>query len=261
MSDITNIVKNFGKIKSVYNNILSEGVIEQNETKKGLFKEYLKSLKENEILKTQFLVYTNIENKIESDVNKATQFVKENIELFSSFTKKQILEANKKLVNNILFEKIIEDEKCTLFEDISKLIFTPKTPNTIETIVEATNNVVSYILNNKPKEVSTPIELPNSMLSTIMVDKYNEKYSSLDESEKQVLKVLIESTEEDKKKVYINTLKECITLINEKLSTTDLETKEKLLMVKEKLLNDKQEVNEEFYKNISKLVELRNNLK
>jgi Na+/phosphate symporter len=93
-----------------------------------------------------------------------------------------------------------------------------------------------------------------------MVDKYNEKYASLDESEKQVLKVLIDSTDEEKKEVYSSTLRECINLINEKLDTNDLEAKDKLLRVKDKLLNDKQEINEDFFKNISKLVELKNNL-
>jgi len=261
MSDITKITKNFGKIKSVFNNILSEGVIEKNETKKGLFKEYLKAIKEDEILKTQFLVYTNIENKVENDATKAIQFVKENIELFSKFTKKQILESNHKLVQNILFEFEFQDERAELYENISTLIFTPRTPNTIDTIVEATSKVVEYILNHKPKVVTEAIELPTSMISTMMVDKYNEKYASLDESEKQVLKVLIESTDEEKKEVYSTTLRECIDLINEKLSTADLDTKDKLLRVKEKLLNDKQEINEDFFKNISKLVELKNNLK
>jgi hypothetical protein len=99
------------------------------------------------------------------------------------------------------------------------------------------------------------------MLSTIMVEKFNERYSSLDETEKNVLKVLIDSSDEKKKEVYSNTLRECIDLINEKLDTTDLEAKDKLLRVKDKLLNDKQEINENFIKNISKLVELRVSLK
>ena len=260
MSDITKLKKNFVRIKSVFNNLLSEGVIEKNETKKGLFKEYLKAIKENEILKTQFLVYTNIENKVENDAAKATQFVKENIELFSKFTKKQILESNSKLVQIILFENEAIDERAELYENISTLIFTPRTASSIDTIVEATSKVVEYILDHKAKAVVEAIELPNSMLSTMMVDKYNEKYASLDESEKQVLKVLIESTDEEKKEVYSTTLRECIDLINEKLDTSDLDAKDKLLRVKDKLLNDKQEINEDFFKNISKLVELRNNL-
>ena len=94
-----------------------------------------------------------------------------------------------------------------------------------------------------------------------MVDKYNEKYSDLDESDKEILKALIDSDDVKKKEVYSKTLRECIDLINEKLKESSLDAKDKLLQVKDKLLNDKQEVNEDYTKNISKLVELRNNLK
>jgi hypothetical protein len=94
-----------------------------------------------------------------------------------------------------------------------------------------------------------------------MVEKYNQKYSTLDESEKQIIKVLIESTDDEKKEVYGKVVRECIDLINEKLKDSDLETKDKLLQVKDRLLSDKQEINEEFIKNVSKLVELRSSLK
>ena len=68
-------------------------------------------------------------------------------------------------------------------------------------------------------------------------------------------------TDEEKKELYSLTIRECIDLINEKLSDSDLEVKDKLLRVKDKLLNDKQNVSEDFSKNISKLIELKNTLK
>ena len=260
MTDLTPIIKNFGHIKSVYNTLLAESVMSDDKSKKELFKGYVKSIKENEIIKTQFLVYTNIEQKVESDATKAAMFVKENIDLFSKFSKKNILEANTKLVGNLLFENDVVDNK-ELYENISTLIFTNKKPETIDAIVEATSKVVDYIVNNKAKTLTEAIELPNSMLSTMMVEKYNEKYALLDESEKKILKTLIDSTDVEKKEVYLSTIKECITLIDEELDTADLNAKDKLLRVKDKLLNDKQEINEDFIKNISKLVELRSNLK
>jgi hypothetical protein len=94
-----------------------------------------------------------------------------------------------------------------------------------------------------------------------MVEKYNERYSTLDENEKEILKVLIESTDDQKQEVYKKTLKECIELINENLKEADLNAKDKLLQVKEKLLNDTIEINENFFKNISKLVDLKTSLK
>jgi len=238
MADITKITKNFGKIKSVYNNLLSESVMNKKaKDKKALFGEYIKLLKENKVLKTQFLVYNNIENKVENDRNKATMFVNENIALINKFSKKEILEANQLLSSKVAFEKDIEDNE--LYESITTLIFTEKTPNTIDKIVDATDKIVNHILNNKPKVVSESIEYPNSMLGAILVGSFNEKYSeTLTETEKNIVKLLIESTDDEKKEYYRKTLKECIALVNKRLETNDVELKDKLLQVKEKLLNE-----------------------
>ena len=141
------------------------------------------------------------------------------------------------------------------------LIILKKTSKDIDGIVEATSKVIDYIKNNKLKVVNEQFDLPNSMLSTIMVEKYNEKYSTLDENEKEILKVLIESTDEEKQIVYTKTIKECISLINEKLKDSDLDTREKLLEVKDKLLNDTTNIAEDFNKNISKLIGLKNSLR
>lgn len=259
--DITKTVQNFGKIKNAFNEILVESVVSKNNDKKGLFKNYVKTVKENEILKNQFLVYDLIENKVEVDQSKATLFVEECLNILSKYNEKDILNANKKLVESILFEKDYDYDKKELHENISTLIFTSKSPKNVETIVEAKTNVVNYIVNNKSKEVDNGYGLPNSVVSKIMVEKYNEKYSQLDESEKNVLKALIDSDDEKKKEVYGNAITECLSLINDKLKESDINTKEKLLMVKERLLNDKLEVNEDYFKNITKLIELRSSLK
>jgi hypothetical protein len=253
-------MQNFGKIKNAFNGVLVESFVGDKESNKNIFKTYIKTIRENEALKTQFLVYNNIENKIEENEFKANLFLQENIALLNKFSKKDLLEANMKLAKSIS----IEDEsyeKQELHENLSELIFLKKTSKNIDAIVEATSKIIIHMKNNKLKLVKEAIELPNSMLSTIMVEKYNERYSTLDENEKEILKVLIESTDDQKQEVYKKTLKECIDLINENLKEADLNAKDKLLQVKEKLLNDTIEVNENFFKNISKLVELKSSLK
>jgi hypothetical protein len=253
-------MQNFGKIKNAFNGILVESFVGNKESNKNLFKTYIKTIKENEALKTQFLVYNNIENKIEENELKANLFLQENIALLNKFSKKELLEANKQLAKSIS----IEDEsyeKQELHENLSELIFLKKTSKNIDAIVEASSKIIIHMKNNKLKLVKEAIELPNSMLSAIMVEKYNERYSTLDENEKEILKVLIESTDDQKQEVYKKTLKECIELINENLKEADLNAKDKLLQVKEKLLNDTIEINENFFKNISKLVDLKTSLK
>ena len=54
-------MQNFGKIKNAFSEILAEGIASNDVAKKKLFKQYVKTLRESDILKTQFLVYENIE--------------------------------------------------------------------------------------------------------------------------------------------------------------------------------------------------------
>jgi hypothetical protein len=199
-------------------------------------------------------VYNNIENKVENDRNKATLFVNENIALLNKFSKKEILEANALLSSKLLFEKDVENNE--LHESITTLIFTEKTPNTIDTIVEATDNVVNYILNNKPKVIQESIDYPTSMFGALLVGNFNDKYSTLNENDKKTLKILIDSSDDEKKQLYSNTVKECLALVNKRLETNDVELKDKLLKVKEKLLNENLESNEDIEKRLIKIADL-----
>lgn len=259
-------MQNFGKIKNAFNGILAESIVSKNEASKVLFKKYIKTIKESRILKTQFLVYDNIENKIDSDAMSTNIFVSENINILQKFKISDILKENKKLLAlskdvESKLEEAYDPRLSALHESLSNVIFTKVTPKNVSGVSKDITNVINYIKTNKAKELTEVIDLPNSMISTMMVDKYNEKYATLDEAERKILKALINSTEEEKKEVYSTTLRECIDLINEKLKSADLDAKDKLLRVKDKLLNDKQEITEDFTKNISKLVELKDSLK
>jgi hypothetical protein len=258
-------MQNFGKIKNIFNNILIEGIVKKDDNSKKLFKRYIKTIKESEILKNQFLIYNNIENRIDSDFSSANIFVYENLRLLDKYNHSDILNENKKLVNLIGEDKLnieIEDKDLNkLYESLSNIIFTKRTAKNIDKITEEIKNVSKYITSNKPKEVNETVDLPISMLTNIMVEKYNEKYSMLDESEKELLKVLTDSNFEDKKNLYVKYIDECIDLVDNRLSESDIESKEKLLKVKNKLIDDKKELAEQdFLNKVSKLIELKNNL-
>lgn len=254
-------MQNFGKLKNIYNSKLVEGISSKKDSDKNLFKKYVKTIKENEALKAQFFVYNNIENKVETNEFKANLFLQENLALLAKFSKKELFESNANLMLPIVFENDEDYLNKELHENISMLIFTEKNLKNIDAIVEATCKVIDFMKGNKTREIKESIGLPNSMISSIMVQKYNERYADLDETEKSVLKTLIDSDDIKKKEVYSSTLRECIDLIDSKLVESSVETKDKLLRVKDKLLNDKTEVNEDFPKNVSKLIELRRSLK
>lgn len=259
-------MQNFGKIKNAFNSILAEGVVKKNDDKKSLFKKYIKTIKESNILKTQFLIYNNIENKVDSDHNNINIFVSENIKLLSKYKVSDILKENKKLIDlsKEVEEKLNESYDSNLsglHESLSNLIATKRTPKNVDDVSKNISTVITYIKNNKAKEVNEKIDLPMSMVSSLLVDKFNDRYESLDESDKKVLKTIMDSDEAGKKEIYSVIHKECIDLVNEGLKKSDLGIKEKLLSIKEKLLNDNKEVNENFIYNVSKLVDLKSTLK
>ena len=253
-------VKNFGKIKNTYNNILIESITSKKDENKSVFKNYIKAIKNDEILKEQFLIYNNIENKVEADRFKATEYVKESIALLSKYPKQSIIESNNKLIANVAYEFDVDYDKQDLHEAITTLVFTERKASTLDAILEATDKVVDYIINNKAKEVNEGLGIPNSMLLSLSVDNFNEEYKELSESEKAIVSVMIESTPEEKEKLFKDTNTECVSLINSKLEESDINAKEKLLSVKERLLNQTYN-NESFIKDITKLIELKETLK
>lgn len=233
-------MKNFGTIKTIYNDMLSEAISNKDVKRKKIFKTYIKKLKENEVLRTQFLIYKNIENKIEENETRIIEYIKENISLMDKFSKKQILKSNKDLVKGMVLklETYKNDEVINkLHENISYLIHTEKTAKTIDTIFESISNVSDYIKSNTKKKITESLGVSNEILTSIVVDKYNEKYKELSEGSKKLINTILESTHQDKIEYFNTTIKDCLTIVNEQIANADLSLKESLLSVKENLLN------------------------
>ena len=264
---------NFGQIKDVYNEILAESISTGDKGKKGLFKDYVKTLRENEILKSQFFIYSNIQNKFEENESRAIEFIKENINLMDKFTEKEINEANKTLMLDLVFENVkpyhAEDKLATdrvkeLHENISKLITTKKGPSTISSLVETTQKVAQYVTTNK-KEEEVIVEgldeviLSSKELGSLMVSRYNDRYSDLSESEIKTVKLILESDENGRESFFKLNISECIKLVNTKLEGSSDSLKETLLSLKESLL-DRKYIKESFDTDIIKVLELKEDL-
>lgn len=255
-------MKNFGRIKNIFNDILGEAIANKDVSKKKLFNKYLANLKENEILKAQFNVYTSIESLIEENQFKASEKIKLNVDTVKNFKKEDILESNKKLVE-LLGDANIEKtyDKESIHETISNLIFS----DDINGYVDSLNEAVEYVTSNTPKEVFESAGIPNSILASIVVDKFNDKYGSLDESSKKLVRMVFEGTEEDKVELFKESIGACLELINEKLNNKenkveDLDVREGLLSAKENLLG-REYKKDSFEKDMVKIINLKNDLK
>ena len=251
-------MKNFGEIKNKFNDILIESIIKKDNDGKKTFGKFINMLKENVILKTQYRIFDNIENKYFDNSGDAKDYIKENLSLLSKYTRKEIKEANKKLASIISFKRGKEYENKELHENISKVIFTVKTPKTLDMILESINTLRDHmttervIVENKIERV----DLPPSVLTKMVVNKFNSKYEDITEGEKNILKSILNGTEKDRETVYINIIRECIDTIDNRLVESDVDIKEKLLNAKDKLL--RMEYNKETYNtDISRVYELK----
>ncbi|MEN6293711.1 MAG: hypothetical protein ABFD07_17065, partial [Methanobacterium sp.] len=131
---------NFGEIKYTYNTLLAESLSNNISDGKVAFKKYIKTIKENAVLKTQFDIYYNLENKVESDGWKAFSYVSECLSLMDGFSKNEIKSANNKLNESdfIKENKVnVDSDKSKLYSAIDVLINTSKTSSNVDKIFEA----------------------------------------------------------------------------------------------------------------------------
>jgi hypothetical protein len=253
---------NFGNIKNTFNKVLTDSITQKDRVRKNLFKEYLKTLKESKILKSQFIVLNNVENKFIEDPYLAGEYVKENIESLRKYTVNNIISENSKLLSILEKNNLkITEEENKLYESLDNLICLKKDSKNVDKIHESFEYVRSYVMKPKEREkYSLPnVSLPPSVLASLMASKFNTKYDSITESEKKVIKVALNGDDEQKKTLFSEIIRESIDIVDEKLKTEDTDLKEKLLKVKDKLLRLEYK-GDSFTKDISKVFSLKSDL-
>ena len=254
-------MRNFGNINNAFSEVLVESFTKKDTGKKNLFNTYLKTIKESKILKTQYMIYKNISSKSETNDLKVQEYVKENINLMSKFSTKDIKKANDDLLKLIgegskLLE--LDYEVKELHENINNFLTLSrsKNANNISELVESYSYIVDYIKSNEPKDTEP---LVSEAVGRLAVDKFNEKYSDISEDERSIIKTIIESDTSGKEVAFKNVVVECIDLIDDQLKESDIETKDKLLKVKDKLLRMSYN-KDNFIVDVKKVIELKRDL-
>jgi len=255
-------MNNFGNIKDTFKNLVIESVIKKNDRGKKLFSKFLKTIKENETLKNQYLIYSNLQNTKFDDSIQAREFVKENISLLKKLNKEHITKGNDFFLKLLKGNEIIK-ENDSFYKDILFLVESEITPFNVKKVNESTNNIVKLMLEKEEVEevVTESIDLPPSVLTKLAVNKFNSKYSDITESEKEIIKTVLNGSNEDKEETFNKLKRECINTIDNKLNeSSDLDLKDKLLKVKDKLLNTNFSL-DNFNTDISKIYDLNESIK
>lgn len=257
---------NIGKLNAIFLQNASNLLKRKNGAK--LMKEYVSLFTKNKTLLKEYLVFDYIENV--NNTENLKDYIVESINFLDNINKTDLKSLNCKVSNFISENKIeqideIKNEK--LYEEINSLIFTNKTVKTINERVDKINNIVNYIKeskeaieNNKPNEFLLIENIDAFLLLTI--NNFNKKYADkLNEEETSLFKLITSQDNEDNKKsLFENNRKECLDLTN-KFIKEDIDSlaKEKLLNVKEKLLEQKYD-KEKYIEDILSFVELKNTL-
>ena len=193
---IANLVISQKLKDSYFNNSLIE------ESKK-LTTDFFDVVKSSPILQLEFKVFNNLENKhIESDLI-ATRYIDDNIKLFEVYTIREIDTEREKL-NSFLGEGTVSEniERVNLYNAIDTLI-TESLNDYDKVNVDAIQESFEIVLNHikTPKKAlieNVDVKPINEDVLEIAIEKFNEKYDSLNEGDKNLLKRLIKSTQKEK---------------------------------------------------------------
>lgn len=221
-------------------------------------------VKKSPLLQLEFSVFNNLENKhIDNDII-ATRYIDKNISLFETYTIEEILEEREKIKNFYNENTVIDEYRKNLYEAINTLIL--ESLNVNENInVDSVHDSFTFVLNH----IKKPINERNTTIITESIDdtvsddiikiaikRYNEKYSTLNESDRNLLVKLIKSNDEEKKKLFENYKSGCLVILD---AMDDASIKDKRQKVVDKI-NDMSYSPETVNENIIKLHELKTEL-
>jgi len=176
---------------------------------KKIVSDFFEIIKKSPVLQLEFKVFSNIEGKhIENDFF-AKEYIDNNIKLFEIYSLDEISVERKKLnkflrenVNSKLNNIDYSFEKINLYNAIDTLI-TESLKNSDEVDVDKIHESFTFIFNHikttkKQLVENISIDPINEDVLEIAVSKFNEKYTILDENDKNLLKVLIKSNDTEK---------------------------------------------------------------
>ena len=248
-------MKNFGRLKQTITNIIAErhqnGGLKNDESVKKFFK----LIKEDEVIRTQYKCYSNIEKHITESAAIDIITIDSNIALLKKIGEK-LEEANQKLMD--VFELSEDDivSESEVGDAITNLVFLDESVSNLNTITES-KKVILNSFNKTIKESKKDLpKVDQTKLMEVAMAKFKEKYGeNLTENQMLLVKATISEKLDYKVEVLGRLVKECISEVNEGLKTDDIAVKEKLLAVKERLLE--MSYNEETYvDDLNKVVDL-----
>lgn len=197
---------NIGIVNLIISNKLKDSYFNHNliEESKKLTFDFFNVVKSSPILQLEFKVFNNIENKhIENDLI-ATRYIDNNIKLFEVYTIEEIDAERQKLAKFVDENSTpLDDKRVKLYNAIDTLIMESLNDYdkiNIDAMHESFTIVLNHLKESKKQLIeNVDVESVNDDVIEIAVDKFNEKYNSLNEEDKNLIKTLVKANDEEKK--------------------------------------------------------------
>ncbi len=214
---------NFGIIKATFTNYLNES---EDILAKESFKKFMQLIKESALLSAEFKVFKNLEERYQPNDILASKFIDDNISQFNSTPKpssEYFNEENSKLKPLIEGLKIrVSNKKKELYEHIHTLLFEHSKGSAFcdtNKIHESHAYVMEYIKNNKPSILESTEDqyasVPKDFLVKRAIDIFNEKFSNLNEDDKQLFKIIISEDTKTRGKYFSDLRSNILTKLSE----------------------------------------------
>lgn len=227
------ITVNFGAIKDTVYKFASKNLISESQNEKiTVLNAFMKEIKENPILKKQYLVFKNFEEGSCKKERLAERFIAENLKLMEGVDWNDLLKINKNIRLTLLENSHVEgrESKQDLYESIHSLIksVTQKGFDEVQKSQEAYDYIIDYLLAERKEIAADKIQeeseypkfLSWNFITNVAVNKFNERYAHLEENEKALLKTLL-SPVENKKNYLIDLKEENLSKINQVISESN----------------------------------------
>jgi len=218
---------NIGIANLVISNRLKESYFNHEliEESKKLTMDFFDVIKTSPILQLEFKVFNNLENKNIDNELIATRYIDNNIKLFEVYTIAEI-DAERLKLNAFLLEHVVPKlteasydlKRIDLYNAIDTLI-TESLNDYDKVNVDNIHDSFEIVLNHiKTPKIQTLVEnhevkSVDENVIEIAINKFNEKYDTLNESDKNLLKRLIKSTDEEKQILLEEYKTDCLTIL------------------------------------------------
>lgn len=269
MAQNKHISLNYGAIRDTILRFASKQLVSEGGKSSTIFDSFLKNLKEIPALKVQNIVFKNLEEGKFTKERLAERYIAQNLKLIEGTTWDKIIDANRNVRISLLENSHVEgqDNKSELYESIHTLI--ESTCRKGFTDIDKSNQAYEFILNHLLREEASNVEddkqeteefpklLSWGFVTNLAVNNFNQRYSHLNEEEKNLLKILL-STEENKINYLEDLKKENLQLINSILKeNVDEENENVLISFKNKIEG---KLDENIDESIIHLAELKDTL-